>query len=298
MAEDVENRALRTLNTGSLSVDAPNRTMTVGEFARALERMFPPADAEPWDRTGLLVGDASAQVEGVAAALDPTPAAVIRAHEAGANVLLTHHPVFLDPPALIAPIASGGNASGAAVYEAAARGVALINFHTALDVSAQAQAMLPGMLRLERAGVLEPLSRDGDLGYGQVCAFPAEERGTVTLAKLAARCTAVFGRAPRVWGDMDRTLSTVVTWTGGASGASVRCVERGVDALVCGEIKYHEALDAQAAGLAIVELGHDVSELPFAAVLAEAACRAGVPRQAVHCIDQSVNWTHPEARRA
>ena len=42
---------------------------------------------------------------------------------------------------------------------------------------------------------------------------------------------------------------------------------------------------------------HDVSELPLAAVLAEALARVGVPAEAVTLVDQSENWWTPEAVR-
>lgn len=288
--------ALSVTEVGPLRAKERPRALSVGVLVHRLEEMFPPQDAEVWDRTGLLVGDPAVEVTGVATALDATPSAVARAHDAGANVLLTHHPVFLEPPSMIGPLGSGASVSGAAVYEAVARGVALVNFHTALDSSAQAQGMLPGMLRLDVVDILMPLSRDAERGYGQICAV--SDRDTVTLEGFAARCTAVFGRAPRVWGDPTRELSRVVTWTGGATGATAACIAAQADVLLCGELKYHEALDASEAGLAIIELGHDVSELPFAAVLAEAASHAGVAREAILCLDQSSNWWHPEARRA
>lgn len=44
-------------------------------------------------------------------------------------------------------------------------------------------------------------------------------------------------------------------------------------------MKYHTALELAAAHVAVIELGHDVSELPLAAVLAEALARAGRPRR-------------------
>ena len=37
-------------------------------------------------------------------------------------------------------------------------------------------------------------------GYGQICEVPDNDGEPETLARLAARCMAVFGRAPRVWG--------------------------------------------------------------------------------------------------
>lgn len=287
---------LRAVARGPLAQKRVERPETVGRLVQGLSALFPPTDAEPWDRTGLLAGDPDAPLEGVATALDPTVDAIRRAEAAGANVLLTHHPAYLDPPAPIGPRSSGANAAGQAVYEALRRGIALVNYHTALDVSAAAQGMLPGMLSLVRTGVLDPLARDARLGYGQVCA-PAPDDAPLTLQTLALRCTAVFGRSPRMWGDPDAPVETVATWTGSAGPAADLCLERGIDVLVCGEVKYHTALDASSAGLALIELGHDVSELPFAAVLAEAAASLGVPRDSIVCLAQDRNWTNPESRR-
>lgn len=285
---------LRPAADGGLSAarDA-SAPATIGRLVEALEAVFPPENAEPWDRTGLLVGDASAPLRRVATALDPTPDAIARAEACGANVLVTHHPVFLDPPPFIGPRASGVSASGAAVYEAVCRGVALANFHTAFDVSMLAQAVLPGLLSLTRIGVLDPLAHDERLGYGQVCVT----NESMTLEDLALRCAEVFGRAPRVWGDFRAPVSTAATWTGSAGPAPELCLAQGIDVLVCGEVKYHAALDAAGGGLAIVELGHDVSELPFAAVLAQACVEAGVPCSSVTCLEQQDNWNHPESRR-
>ena len=73
---DEEQRGLRHVGRGPLAEKGTQAPALVGELVSALNRMFPPADAEPWDRTGLLVGDPSAKIEGVACALDPTVPAV------------------------------------------------------------------------------------------------------------------------------------------------------------------------------------------------------------------------------
>lgn len=292
---DEEQRGLRHVGRGPLAEKGAQAPALVGELVSALNRMFPPADAESWDRTGLLVGDPATKIEGVACALDPTVFAVREAANLGANVLVTHHPAFLDPPDSFMPLSSHACVPGSVVFEAARLGVALANWHTALDVSAPAQSMLPGMLRLKPSAVLEPLARDESLGYGQICAIDASEG--LTLGDLSARCTAVFGRAPRVWGAMDTALSTVCTWTGGAGDAASECVKRGIDVLVCGEVKYHAALEASQQGLCIIELGHDVSELPFARILAESCARVGVAREKITLLDQNDAWQHPETRR-
>ena len=282
------------LHSGSMSAKG-GRVWTVGALERALLERFPAEDAESWDRTGLLAGDASAGVRGVAVALDPTVEAVRQTAAAGANVLVTHHPAFLDPPAAFGPLETGVTGPGAVVYEAIHRGVALLNFHTALDVSEPAARMLPGMLGLGLESILDVTCPASGKGYGQVCSFG--DAAPLILRQLAARCLSLFGRPPRVWGDMDRTLDRVVTATGSGSDLLPLCADRGISCLVAGEVRYHAALDAAQAGVCIVELGHDVSELPLCAILAKEIESLGFGDGDIRILDQRSNWTVPEAIR-
>ena len=285
---------LATRNSGLLSKQG--KPLTVGALEQALLKMYPAEDAEEWDRTGITVGDPADLVKGVAVALDPSVEAVRSAAAAGANVLVTHHPAFLEPIGSFMPANSVAENPGALVWAAIKEGVSLMAFHTALDVSADAQKMLPGMLGLKFERVADPSAAGARKGYGQVCSVSKSD-GRMTLAQMAARCTSVFGRQPRVWGDFSRELRCVVTCTGSAGTLGRICVRDGADCLVAGEVKYHEALALSQAGLAVIELGHDASELPFAAVLARAVRSAGVHEDAIKILDQSDNWTYPESTR-
>ena len=77
--------------------------VTVRDIELALARRFPTERAESWDRVGLLAGDPSALVTGVTLALDPTPSAIESALAAGSNVLVTHHPAYLQSLSDIRP---------------------------------------------------------------------------------------------------------------------------------------------------------------------------------------------------
>lgn len=292
--EDANNTDLAKVASGDIA--KPAKPMAVGELELALLAQFPREDAEEWDRMGLLVGDPAQLVTGVAVALDVTREAIDAAARAGANVLLTHHPAFLDPPTAFSPSYAVATAPGANVYAAAAKGVALMNFHTALDASAAAGRLLPNMLNVDFERVLVPRPTDVRKGYGQMCAVRAEDK-PFKLAHLAARCTSVFGRAPRVWGDLSRTVEHVVMANGSAGEVVDAALAACADVLVCGEVKYHAALDAAQAGLSIVELGHDASELPLCALLAQASIDAGMPADSVFILDQSENWSLPDATR-
>ena len=187
------------------------RTLSVGALEAALFRAFPKEDVEDWDRAGLTVGDPSRQVTRVAVALDPTVAAIHEAASRGANVLVTHHPAFLDPPSEFKPGPSAAVSPGAVVWAAIESGVAVMSFHTGLDASPLAARMLPNMLSLDWSGrVLVPCPSGSDRGYGQLCSVRKGD-APMTLEKLAARCTSVFAQVPRVWGDFDREIKSVAT---------------------------------------------------------------------------------------
>ncbi|MCQ4882389.1 hypothetical protein NE624_19100, partial [Alistipes onderdonkii] len=67
------------------------------------------------------------------------------------------------------PASSVAANPGALVWAAVARGVALLSYHPALDVSAPAQRVLPGMLNLQFRSVEVPLASSKRKGYGQRC---------------------------------------------------------------------------------------------------------------------------------
>ena len=289
----VQNGIAR-MQTGPLST--PGASLSVADLERMLLMRFPREDAEPWDKTGLSVGDLRANVKAVAVALDPTREAIERAAALGANVLVAHHPLLLAPPSVITPL-SVPSPVGAAVWAAIKHDVAVLSFHTALDANPAGLAVLPRMLRLEQTGIVLPRDNSEGKGYGSLCR-PLEDEAALTVGQLAARCTSVFGRAPRVWAnDFSAKVESIATATGSAGDVVGACVARGVQVLVCGEVKYHAALDARQTGLSIIELGHDVSELPLCAPLVHAVESAGVDKARIHIVDQSGNWRYPEAIR-
>lgn len=134
------------------------RIVTVGTLVQALEERFVPAWAEPWDRVGLIVGTSGTALTGVLVTLDATAEAVERARRAGANLVVTHHPPFLETPSRIehAPGPSGTLAAALAAE------VAVASFHTSLDrapAGADALSVALGLTTLEplESGV-EPIS--------------------------------------------------------------------------------------------------------------------------------------------
>ena len=143
----------------------------------------------------------------------------------------------------------------------------------------------------------EPLISSSDVEIGRSSArmgmlsLPPEP---VTLAQLAATVARVFDVTPRVWGDPCGTLHRIATATGSASSLVGDVLASGADALVAGEVRYHDALDAVENGLSIVELGHDVSEWPLVSLLARVVRAVeGLSSDSVHVLPSTPAWWTP-----
>ncbi len=94
-----------------------------------------------------------------------------------------------------------------------------------------------------------------------------------TLQALAEKVAATFDCSPRVWGDPSVTIRRLATTTGSGGSLISDAIFHEADALLLGEVRYHEALDALARGLVLVEAGHDVTEWPLVPVLAAAVSK-------------------------
>lgn len=252
--------------------------MILEEFVSSLFDVYPQAQAEDWDKPGLLVGNPQDELDGIACALDCTPRAVRSARSLGANVLLTHHPAFLEAPDLVTPSARSSSQAGATVWEAVSNGVALVAMHTNLDRSDAALDLAAEKLSMHRVGRVE------DGGYGALL-----DAGGISLGELASRCAAAFGRDPRVYGDLDSAHDLVGFSSGSLGGIGREALDRGCTCIITGECGHHTALDLLCAGCAVILLGHDVSELPYAGLLAGTAERLapGVP---VTVLDEKTLW--------
>src|SRR4051794_14698335 len=87
-------------STGSATRSGPRSRVqrvsaTLGDVVAALEQLYPPELAEPWDAVGLVAGDPWAPGDRGRVAVDPVEAGAREALEGGCELLVTHHPLWL-----------------------------------------------------------------------------------------------------------------------------------------------------------------------------------------------------------
>jgi len=215
---------------------------TVGEIYDVINSLAPFETQMSFDNSGLLIGSREKKITRVLVALDATVAVAERAVEKGCELLVTHHPVIFTPARMIA--------ADSPVYKLISGGVDIICAHTNLDI---ADGGVNTCLA-EKLGFSD-YSRPDWLELGVVArlqeSMTARELAELTAKKL--NCSGV-----RV-SDGHRSIRTVAV-IGGAGGGELSSLLGRVDALITGEAKHNQFIEAADAGITLISAGHYETE--------------------------------------
>lgn len=229
--------ATATGSTGGSTADEDD-VVTLAEVLDLLEGFYPAHTAQSWDRVGLTTGDPEQPVRRIHYAVDPTLAVVEEAREAGADLLVTHHPLLLRGVHSVATT----SAKGATVTALVVADIALYSAHTNADVAwpgvCDALASACGLDRVDTLTVEEgeDLGRVGDLD---------ESISLGDLARrLASRLPASAGGI-RVSGPPEAPVRRIAV-LGGAGDSLFDAVRAScADVYVTSDLRHHPALEAR-----------------------------------------------------
>ncbi len=220
--------------------------MKIQEFVAQMERIAPKALALEFDNPGLLIEPDHAEISRVLVALDCTKAVAEEAAEWGADLVLTHHPLFFHPVSKL----SYSDPATVAACVLLRHGIGLFAAHTNLDAA-------PGGVNDTLCSLFD--IREAipfDEGVGRVGQLKEPE----TLQSLVKRAETILGTQVRFSGDPEQAVSRVAVM-GGSGGSSVAAAaEQGADVLLTGELKHSDVLDAQMLGLSLIVAGHYETE--------------------------------------
>ncbi|MBP2402596.1 Nif3-like dinuclear metal center hexameric protein [Streptomyces syringium] len=234
----------------------------LSEVIAALDALWPPERAEQWDAVGTVCGDPDAPVGRVLFAVDPVQEVADEAVELGADLLVTHHPLYLRGTTTVA----ASTFKGRVVHTLIKNDVALHVAHTNADrADPGVSDALAGALDLRVTGPLVPDPSDsaGRRGLGRIC----EVEPPLTLAAFAARAAErlpATAQGIRVAGDPERLIRTVAVCGGSGDSLFDEVRAAGVDAYVTADLRHHPASEAQHhSPLALVDAAHWATEWPW-----------------------------------
>ncbi len=232
-------------------------TASLRDVVTALEGLYPPELAEDWDAVGLVCGDPSAPVTKVLFAVDPVEEVVEEALAARAQLLVTHHPLYLRGTSTVA----ADSAKGRVVHRLITGGCGLFVAHTNADRAAGGvNDALAALFGLTDLAPLDPG------GLGRVGSLPAP----MPVADLVALASGVLpGTAWGVRGSGDpAALVTRLAVCGGAGdGALGLAAASGAQAYLTADLRHHPVQEAPE-GLALIDAAHWATEWPWLPVAA------------------------------
>jgi dinuclear metal center YbgI/SA1388 family protein len=234
----------------------------LSEVIAALDALWPPERAEQWDAVGTVCGDPGAEVTRVLFAVDPVQDVVDEAVGLGADLLVTHHPLYLRGTTTVA----AGHFKGRVVHTLIKNDIALHVAHTNADTADPGVSdALAGALDLRVVRPLVPDATDpnGRRGLGRVCELDRPETLREFAARAAKRLPAT-AQGIRLAGDPDATVRTVAVSGGSGDSLFEQVRAAGVDAFLTADLRHHPASEAtQHSPLGLVDAAHWATEWPW-----------------------------------
>jgi dinuclear metal center YbgI/SA1388 family protein len=214
---------------------------TVKNIYDYINSIAPYDTQDEWDNSGHLVGDFRQEVKKVVMALDATKEVCTFAKEIKADLVLTHHPIIFGGIKNVK--------SNSAVYILANSGISHLCAHTNFDKAVDGiNDNLAKILGLNNCHKLD----DGFTVVGEL----EFQMSIDDFAQMVSDRLSVSGIR---YTDTDKMIKKVSV-CGGAGGEFVQSACSNSDCYVTGDLKYHELLDAQQEGLAVISAGHFETE--------------------------------------
>ncbi|MDM8543382.1 Nif3-like dinuclear metal center hexameric protein [Desulfococcaceae bacterium HSG9] len=245
---------------------------TTADIIDVMETIAPSRLSEKWDNVGLQAGKLSWPVKRLRVALDPLTTIVNEACNDNIDLLITHHPLIFKPLTKI----DFDTSVGRIIRMAARHRLAIFAAHTNLDSARDGlNDLLAHRIGLKNLSVfvqtarLEPQSDQGAVpneGLGRIGTTDT----AIELATMAAKIkTELNLEHIKYAGNPHLIVNKIAVCTGSGSGLMSQFLESDAQVFISGDLRYHDARDAEANRRGLIDISHFASEHLIVAVLQE-----------------------------
>lgn len=207
-----------------------------------------------WDNSGLLIGNKERIVSKIAVCLDVTDDTVSQAVEFGADLIVSHHPVIWDPLKSVD--------FNTPIGKAVCNGISVVSAHTNWDLAqGGVNDVLASLLNLDDISKLSESGEESMLRVGTL-------KTPVSAEDFAEIVHTALDTVVRV-ANPKKMIQKIAVCGGAGAGFLKVLPQYRVDALVTGDAKHNDYLDAISLDLALLAAGHYETETVSMPVLAE-----------------------------
>ncbi len=212
---------------------------TVAKVCEWMEEHYPAKWAEDWDKVGLIAGDRTWQVQTIYLALDPVQAVIQDAVRQRADLVITHHPLYLRGTSFV----SADDPKGRSITALLQNRCALFNAHTNADNATPGVAtILAKCAGLTKTRPLQPFADNPQAGELRLGELP-KPLSLGEFAEQVARNLPADKTGLLVGGDLAKKISTVAVCGGAGDSYIETCRQTGVDAYLTADLRHHPAQD-------------------------------------------------------
>jgi len=217
------------------------------EIINSIESVAPRSAQEPWDNSGMQVGDTGREIHSVLLTTDITEDVVNEAIMNGCDLIISHHPLLFHSLKQVC-----GQTPQARVVELAIRhNIAIYSAHTNLDVAVGGiNTRLADKLGLQDYRFLT----ESGLGVIGTLSHPMSYSDFLAYVRETLQCTYVRYTRPK------KEMIEKVALCGGSGAEFIeQAIEQGADVYITADCKYHEFQDADGQ-IGLIDIDHWISE--------------------------------------
>ncbi|MBQ6539495.1 MAG: Nif3-like dinuclear metal center hexameric protein [Oscillospiraceae bacterium] len=221
---------------------------TVKDIFNNLNDWAPVETKMDFDNVGHLVGFENAEVTRILTALDITDEVIDEAAEAGAQLIVSHHPMFFGLKNVV-----DSDIKGRKIIKLIQNNMSAICMHTNLDAAEGGV----NTLLASACGITEPAKlydEPNSIGcYGEI----GEETDFFDYLKTVKHA---LGTSTLRYVYAGKPVKKVAVLGGSGGDDMMRAIELGCDTYVTADLKYHKFLDAKEYGLNLIDGDHFCTE--------------------------------------
>jgi len=213
--------------------------MKLNEIYNYLDKLSPFELQENWDNSGLLVGDTEEEISKIYLSLDLDLELVDKVEKN--SLIITHHPLIFKPLKSLVPMSY----SQKIAIKLIQKNISLISMHTNFDKTHLNKYVMKEILGFE---------------YEEVSDFMLKANIEISFIEFAYYIKRKLNIKSLNVVQCHEKISSFTITTG--SGMSLIDNVK-TDLFLTGDIKYHEAMEAKARGISLIDITHYESEKYF-----------------------------------
>lgn len=226
--------------------------MKVKEIIALMDEFANPDIAMDYDNVGLLIGDPEYEVKKIFVTLDVNAATVKEAVLNNCDMIVSHHPIFFKGVKKI----NYSTPEGKMIKDIITNSITLFAAHTNMDCAKGGiNDMLAELFEMKNVEVLHHVNDTEGIGRVGDLKEPVYFYSLCNIAKEILKTPHI-----RAAGNMQKVINRICVASGSCSEYIPDAISKNCDAVITGDMKYHDMIDYSERGICIIDAGHYPTE--------------------------------------